>query len=369
MARIRQHLLDADITRRNLEAVLGLKGRFPTLAFVSSSDDFPNAYDEQINQLKEKGPQTEQRKIQGDVYLWISEQDLKQYVTGDPGRAHFESIEKLQTELEKTGLSPVLAQNSPDGKTYILAYASRNRREVGLQRMLSQHTSRKERILQLAGLYDDFSAIGGELDDPETLKRLLRGQGVLEFRILPEGSPESDTRLADEIGRLNEKGPELQQRKAKAGAGEDYAWFEIYNPEIFRENVRGRNFVISECRQDGKTYVLAYLTPERAMVLERDSAGKRIWQLSRAWVGRGDLGGPSILFEFDPAGSRSFENLTRSHVGKPLGIFLDDKVYSAPNIQEAIRGSGRITGSFTLDEARQLANTLNAGSLMTKLQP
>ena len=369
MARTRQHLLGEDITRQNLEAILGLKGQFATVAFVSKLADFPDAYDDQISKLKEKGPQTELRKAQGDnIYLWLSEHDLQQYVTGAPSQAHFESIEKLQAELEKTRVNPVLAQNPQDGKTHILAYASQNRRQVGLQRMLNEHPSRKEQIRQVAGLYDAWSAIGGELDDPATLKRLLRGQGVLEFRILPEGTPESDARLADEIRRLNEKGPELAQRKAKAGAGEDYAWFEVHNPEAFRE-MRGRNVIIRECLQDGKTYVLAYLLSNETMVLERDSAGRRTWQLARASVGRDELGGPAILFDFDPAGSRIFENLTRNHVGKPLAILLDDVVYSAPNIQETIRGSGRITGSFTLDEARQLTNTLNAGSLMAKLQP
>ena len=52
-----------------------------------------------------------------------------------------------------------------------------------------------------------------------------------------------------------------------------------------------------------------------------------------------------------------------------LAVVLDDSVYSAPNIQSTIRGSGKITGNYTAEEARKVANVINAGSLMTKLQP
>ncbi|NIA07493.1 MAG: protein translocase subunit SecD [Actinobacteria bacterium] len=374
MARARKHLLDVDVTRQSLEAVLGLKGQFPTPIFVAESTDFPDAYDDQIARLKENGPQTEQRQAQGETYLWLGAEDLRQFVDVKAGQDDSDVIEALRLEMQKTGHNPVLAQNPQDGKTYVLAYASRGRRAVGLERMLSEHPSRREEISRLVHLYDEWSSIGGELDDPETLKRLLRGQGVLEFRILPRGDPKSDTRLADEIRRLNDKGPELAQRKARAGAGEDYAWFRLHDPETFREGMqresnKDRNPVIAECKQDGQTYVLAYLRPDKAMVLERDSSGAKTWQLTRASVGRDDYGGPAVLFDFDPRGSRKFEQLTRDNIGQLLAVLLDDSVYSAPNIREAIRGSGRITGNYTQEEARQLANIINAGSLMTKLQP
>ncbi|MCK4850585.1 MAG: protein translocase subunit SecD, partial [Phycisphaerae bacterium] len=175
--------------------------------------------------------------------------------------------------------------------------------------------------------------------------------------------------LAPEIRRLDEKGPELSQRKAKAGAGEDYAWFGIHN-ESFREDMQGRNVIIRQCRQDGKSYVLAHIKPDKTMLMRRDAQGKRVWQLARAKVGRdGRSGGPAVDFSFDPAGGRIFEDLTRANIGKPLAIVLDDVVYSAPNILVGIRRAGQITGRFTLEETRQLASTMNAGSLAAKLQP
>lgn len=373
MRKTRQYLLDADINRQRLENILGLAGRFDTPVFVNKSVDVPNAYDQQVARLKEQGPQTQQREIDNDPYVWLSEEDIQIHVGNDDKGAYFRSFEALQAELEKTGSSPLLAQSDVDGQTYILAYASRNRRIIALERLLTEHPSRKVKIEQVAELYDSWSKIRGQVEDPASLKRLLRGQGVLEFVVLAEGDPDSDV-FAPEIRRLNEKGPELAQRKAKAGAGEDYAWFEIYD-ESFRENMRGRDAIIRQCQQDGKTYVLGHLDPDKTMLVTRDAQGKRIWQLTRAKVGRDSYGGPAVDFSFDPAGGRIFEKLTYANKrtddkrGGLLAIVLDDLVYSAPQINTAIRRDGQITGRFTLEETRQLASTMNAGSLAVKLYP
>jgi len=73
---------------------------------------------------------------------------------------------------------------------------------------------------------------------------------------------------------------------------------------------------------------------------------------------------PMILFEFDSEGSKLFGELTTRLKGKELGIFLDGQPITTPRVQEAItQGRGQITGSFTLDEARNLVIQLNAGAL------
>lgn len=73
---------------------------------------------------------------------------------------------------------------------------------------------------------------------------------------------------------------------------------------------------------------------------------------------------PYVGIEFDRKGGRIFEKITEENVNKRLAIVLDDKVYSAPNIQEKIGGGqARITGRFTAEEARDLAIVLRAGAL------
>ena len=73
---------------------------------------------------------------------------------------------------------------------------------------------------------------------------------------------------------------------------------------------------------------------------------------------------PYVSLEFDKKGARIFERITEDNTGKLLAIVLDDRVASAPQIREKISGGrAQITGSFTMNEARDLAIILRAGAL------
>ncbi len=76
------------------------------------------------------------------------------------------------------------------------------------------------------------------------------------------------------------------------------------------------------------------------------------------------LQGPYVELILNATGSRLFEQITGANVRRRLAIVLDNRVYSAPVIQERI-GGGRasITGSFDIKEARDLAIILRAGAL------
>ncbi|MFO8085201.1 MAG: protein translocase subunit SecD [Desulfobacterales bacterium] len=76
-----------------------------------------------------------------------------------------------------------------------------------------------------------------------------------------------------------------------------------------------------------------------------------------------------VSIKFDSKGARIFERITGENVQKRLAIVLDNKVYSAPVIQEKISGGeARITGYFTTEEARDLAIVLRAGALPAPVQ-
>lgn len=73
-------------------------------------------------------------------------------------------------------------------------------------------------------------------------------------------------------------------------------------------------------------------------------------------------GEPVVHFEFDDTGARLFSQITERLIGKPLGIFLDDELISAPIVQSQISKQGIIEG-LTYDEARILSSQLNGGAL------
>lgn len=73
---------------------------------------------------------------------------------------------------------------------------------------------------------------------------------------------------------------------------------------------------------------------------------------------------PLVRVNFNDEGSQLFAQITRDHVGEQLGIFLDGELLSAPVINEAIvGGTAIISGNFTLDEAKALAQNLSFGAL------
>ena len=91
-------------------------------------------------------------------------------------------------------------------------------------------------------------------------------------------------------------------------------------------------------------------------------------QLTDAKQGFDQDGRPDIEITFNTAGARRFGRTTQENVGKPFAIILDDKVLSAPNINEPILGGrAQITGSFTVQSAHDLAVSLASGKLPVKL--
>jgi len=81
------------------------------------------------------------------------------------------------------------------------------------------------------------------------------------------------------------------------------------------------------------------------------------------------FGTPHVSITFNPEGAKRFEEVTGANVKKRLAIILDNTVYSAPVIQEKIGGgSAQITGSYGMEEAKDLSIILKAGALKAPLK-
>ncbi len=91
-------------------------------------------------------------------------------------------------------------------------------------------------------------------------------------------------------------------------------------------------------------------------------------QLVDAKQGFDQDGRPVVDITFNAAGARRFGRTTQENVNKPFAIILDDKILSAPNINEPILGGrAQISGSFTVQTANDLAISLASGKLPVKL--
>jgi preprotein translocase subunit SecD len=98
--------------------------------------------------------------------------------------------------------------------------------------------------------------------------------------------------------------------------------------------------------------------------------------LSGAQVGFDTNNRPKVNFQFNTEGAKKFGELTNKMAqtaqltgqNQLLAIVLDGEIQSAPRVQERIDGNGEITGTFTLDEAKNLALVLQTGALPVDLK-
>ncbi|MCU0317767.1 MAG: protein translocase subunit SecDF [Amoebophilaceae bacterium] len=77
-----------------------------------------------------------------------------------------------------------------------------------------------------------------------------------------------------------------------------------------------------------------------------------------------DRGKPAVSIQMNNSGARAWKKITANNINRRIAITLDKHVYSAPVVNTEIpSGNSQITGNFTLEEAKDLANILQAGSL------
>ena len=75
-------------------------------------------------------------------------------------------------------------------------------------------------------------------------------------------------------------------------------------------------------------------------------------------------GRPSVSMTMNSDGARRWAQLTKQNIGKPIAIALDGYIYSAPNVQNEITGGqSQITGQFTQEDTKDLANVLKSGKM------
>jgi len=216
----------------------------------------------------------------------------------------------------------------------------------GIERVsLGMNEKRKEEIRKLA--------IEQSL---ETIRNRVDQFGITEPEIVPQGKD----RILIQLPGIKDPA------RAKSLIGKTALLeFKLVDEEhsleeAIRGNVPEGDIIAYERKVDpmsGKSVEVPYLLKGKAM-LTGDS-------LENAQVKISDrFGEPHVALKFNARGAADFERITGENVKKRLAIVLDGIVHSAPVIQEKISGGqAQITGSFTMEEARDLAIVLRAGAL------
>ena len=118
--------------------------------------------------------------------------------------------------------------------------------------------------------------------------------------------------------------------------------------EDFGENTKGEIFAL---------YALKITEPNGRAPLEGDV-------ITNAKDEFDQMGHPSVSMQMNSDGARRWSQITKQNIGRGVAIVLDDAVYSAPRILTQIDGgNSSITGNFTIEDTKDLANTLNSGKM------
>ncbi|MFN0117911.1 MAG: protein translocase subunit SecD [Elusimicrobiota bacterium] len=141
--------------------------------------------------------------------------------------------------------------------------------------------------------------------------------------------------------------------------------------QLSKEGVQPQDVAAGKLSEDIKKLIPAGLAllPERGggYLLVNDKAELTGEFLKEARVELGNemqISGMAIGFELNSEGAKIFEAVTAAHLNERLAIVLDNYIQSAPRIESRIPGGrGQITGTFSSQEAKNLANILNSGNL------
>lgn len=202
--------------------------------------------------------------------------------------------------------------------------------QFGVAEPLIQKMGENQILVQLPGI-----------DDPDRAMALIGKTALLEFKL------------------LNETDPMLNEFPGRIDADKDKEFMERFKDRISPDDEILFERVVNE--ETGAVTKTPFLV-KKAVVLSGDL-------LSDAQVSIGEFNTPYVSLTFDSEGARLFEKITGENIQRRLAIVLDQHVYSAPVINEKISGGrAQISGTFTHQEASDLAIVLRAGALPAPLK-
>ena len=276
----------------------------------------------------------------------------------------------LLLEVDRSKLGPVEAKNAVDQAMQII----RNRvDQFGVAEPSIQKQGENRILIQLPGLLDQ-----------ERAKALIGQTALLEFKLV---------KTEEEARAFYDRVDPYFARKLRGGVPPDStAPDSILHPftskllasshseaVVLSENVPIVDQMIGRLKVDSTFVTDAVLAWDAHETEVSGRTARGLYLVGREALMKGsevasaqmrlDLdparpGAPGVSFNLTSRGGALFADITGANVGRRLAIVLDGKVQSAPNIQEKIpRGQGSITGSFTEEEAQNLAIVLRSGAL------
>jgi len=227
-------------------------------------------------------------------------------------------------------------------------------------------SSEETRRIKTYAIEQAVEVIRNRIDQFGVAEPTIQRQGVNEIVVQLPGVKDTK-RAIDIVGKtailefklLDDENPMAAQLPGSILPGEEEKLMQEFGTKISQEDEILFERVTDE--ETGKVLKRVYLVKKQTLLTGDFLTEARVNIDTR-------FNEPYVSISFNSAGAKLFEEITGANVKKRLAIILDNNVYSAPVIQEKISGgNAQITGSFSMDEAKDLAIVLRSGSLPTPL--
>lgn len=204
-------------------------------------------------------------------------------------------------------------------------------------------------------------------DNIEVLRSRLDKSGVGEVTIAAHG----DKNILIELPNVHNpeqaksmigKSALLEVKIVSASANSPESLLEKYNGKLPDDMIIVKEMHRGGYKQDGFT--------EYHLVPKFTDVNGKLLKSAQATMSdpKALVFAPIIQFQFKPEGADKFQKLTRNKVGKRIAFILDGEVITAPTLQSEIRDSGQISGSFDMQEAKDMALMLRTGAFTAPVE-
>ena len=329
-------------------------------------------------------------ELRDKVSLTSTNQEVENVVREEVQGAIDNSFNVLRTRIDRFGVvQPNIQKLSQTGRILIELPGIKEPERV---RKLLQGSANLEfwETYNLEEILPQLSQINSELAKANASTEVAQAEEVKE---------ETKAEVVDDVAALVEAADSLAQAEADQKAAVEE--FKKNNPlfaaiqlSVNQANQPYQGPVVGTAHYTDTAKVMAMLTSQVAKsILPRDlhlcwtvkaidpaEAYYQLVALKAQTSGRPSLEGDvitdaradfgqtsayaNVSMTMNAEGARDWQRITRDNIGKSIAIVLDGYVYSFPTVQNEIAGgSSQITGNFTVEEAKDLANTLNSGKM------
>lgn len=328
-------------------------------------------------------------ELRDKITLNTSNAEVVKVIKEEVDGAITNSFNVLRTRIDRFGVvQPNIQRLSQTGRILIELPGIKEPERV---RKLLQGTANLEfwETYDFAELFSAFNAINSEL---------ARQQPVVQEESTTSNTTPKDTsssvdELLASISTDSTSQVEADAEAQRLKYRQQNPLFAVLNPSVLQNGQIARGPVVGMALYTDTAKVNEYLGSSYAnSVLPRDlrlcwtvkaidEAGT-VYQLValKAQQGRASLAGDvitdaradfsqlsayaNVSMTMNAEGAKSWQRITKANIGKSIAIVLDNYVYSYPTVQgEIAGGNSQITGNFTVDEAKDLANTLKSGKM------